>query len=425
MDDSTPKKASIPSWQLAATPDKPASPPDADDQKQQDQPPTPKETLLTQASEFLQDESIRDAPTDKKIAFLESKGLDNDDIHRLLGVSKNREATASNGDNHKSQTETITTQDTTSNNNEPASSVHQTQTAPPPASSNTPTSTTTSSSPPRRDIPPVITYPEFIVQESNPPLVNLKSVLYTLYGAAGVAATVYGASEYLVKPMLETLTGSRHELAETATANLHTLNEKLQSNVSTIPPLPAKKSQHGADSSHDQDTAGEVDEDVESITSDPTELYHRDIATQTTPDLSSASTTTPTSADAQPSPPDQSDSEKTITAHSARLHSITSQLKDVLSIEEKTDSSHGNARDRISELNSYLDTLTYSSPMYMNSTLYTAFGEDSSSSNKKGGATAGEDEAISSFRAEVRSVKGTLLSARNFPSGYRRGTSVR
>jgi Pex14 N-terminal domain len=45
--------------------------------------------LLEQASRFLEDDGIRDAPTSRKVAFLESKGLANDEIQKLLGVSRN------------------------------------------------------------------------------------------------------------------------------------------------------------------------------------------------------------------------------------------------------------------------------------------------------------------------------------------------
>ena len=45
--------------------------------------------LLEQASKFLQDKSVRDAPNEQKIAFLDSKGLKMDEIGKLLGISDN------------------------------------------------------------------------------------------------------------------------------------------------------------------------------------------------------------------------------------------------------------------------------------------------------------------------------------------------
>jgi hypothetical protein len=42
--------------------------------------------LLEQASRFLEDETIRDAPRERKVAFLESKGVQSEDIEALLGA---------------------------------------------------------------------------------------------------------------------------------------------------------------------------------------------------------------------------------------------------------------------------------------------------------------------------------------------------
>lgn len=42
-------------------------------------------TLLDQASRFLEDPTIRDASRERKVAFLESKGVTTEDIERLLG----------------------------------------------------------------------------------------------------------------------------------------------------------------------------------------------------------------------------------------------------------------------------------------------------------------------------------------------------
>ncbi|KAK5242313.1 hypothetical protein LTR16_008603, partial [Cryomyces antarcticus] len=92
MADSTPKKASIPSWQRAsATPAaSTVGSPGAEDSTKQESAPAavssspeksskdnrsePEVSLLDQASKFLEDPTIQGAPTDRKIAFLESKG---------------------------------------------------------------------------------------------------------------------------------------------------------------------------------------------------------------------------------------------------------------------------------------------------------------------------------------------------------------
>lgn len=48
--------------------------------------------LVEQASKFLETAEVKDAPTDSKISFLESKGLTDQEIQGLLGVSRNKDA---------------------------------------------------------------------------------------------------------------------------------------------------------------------------------------------------------------------------------------------------------------------------------------------------------------------------------------------
>lgn len=80
------KKGGIPSWQTATpedqakTNDKPAPEPES------------RENVLEQAKRFLEEDDVKDASTDKKNSFLESKGLQNDEIQQLLGISRNSEA---------------------------------------------------------------------------------------------------------------------------------------------------------------------------------------------------------------------------------------------------------------------------------------------------------------------------------------------
>lgn len=46
--------------------------------------PPPRAILLEQASKFLEDDEIKDAPAERKIAFLRSKGLTEEEVYRLL-----------------------------------------------------------------------------------------------------------------------------------------------------------------------------------------------------------------------------------------------------------------------------------------------------------------------------------------------------
>ncbi|KAE8376446.1 peroxisomal membrane anchor protein conserved region-domain-containing protein [Aspergillus bertholletiae] len=394
MADSKPKPPSIPQWQRAsATNSTSASSPssDADDASRSD--------LLQQATKFLEDESLRDAPLDRKISFLESKGLRQDEINSLLGVSRNSEATSSTatteGDNKTA--ESSTTKDT------PSESAASTTTSRSSSSPVTALNNRQSSS--ARDVAPIITYPEFLVNQTKPPpLVSLRSLLYTVYGAAGLGATIYGASEYLVKPMIANLTSARHELAETAEGNLKKLNEKLEQNVSTIPPqLTARRAQSAGSSS---------DDETESVTSDPAELFHRDVAVQTTEDFNLEKSSAANTADTESFDPTAA-----VSTHVNRLETIRSHLKEFSETDEKSTSADETVRTSLNELQHYLDGLLYSKAGYGPGTGYGVYSTPGfDSSGNAAGLGKGEEDAISSFKSEIRGVKGALLSARNFPA---------
>ncbi|KAL4803540.1 peroxisomal membrane anchor protein conserved region-domain-containing protein [Aspergillus unguis] len=399
-------KRSIPAWQQqhSASP----STSDGDDTASQ----VDRTTLLEQASKFLQDDSIRDAPTDRKVSFLESKGLTSTEIDSLLGVSRNPEASGDSSNNSPAE----------ENKSTPASSVNTPSQAPSPSTASAPApppEARQATSPAPRDVPPVITYPEFLLHEAKPPpLVTLRSVLYTLYGAAGLGATVYGASEYIVKPMLATLTDARVDLAQTTEENLKRLNEKLEQNVSQIPPSLLNSKPAAASASVSD--AGE--DDTDSITSDPTELFHRDIGTQTSEPIQP----TPSTTDAEPSAPTP---DTIVSTHKSRLESIGSHLRDLEDAQSQSTTLHDTTRSRIADLQRYLDGLLYSKNSYPYAAttgygVYSTPGIDSGSAAATGVGKA-EEEAISNFRAEIRGVKGALLSARNFPSGRGRGVGMR
>lgn len=404
MSDPKSKSPSIPSWQRSAGSTPADQPPSSDDA------PAVRQELLDQASRFLEDESISDAPTDRKISFLESKGLNSNEIQQLLGVSRNPEASSSSSFSSDVKSQEAPSSSSSSPTTQPEATPSSQSTAPssPTTMSQPPSTTaTTASSTESRDVPPIITYPEFLFQPAKPPpLVTMRSILYTLYGAAGLGASIYGASEYLVKPMLANLTSARHELASTAQENLQKLNEKLEQNVSVVPAhLNARKAA--------SDEEEEYKDDSDSVTSDPTELFHRDIGTQTTPDVS-------------PSPDTMAKAENPLDApveavnhHKSRLDSIQSQLKDIAELEKDSTTLDDSMRARLTDLHHYLDGLIYAAPAYTAAGgsygLYsgnTSSGVDSSST----GVRQGEDEAIASFKAEIRGVKGALLSARNFPA---------
>ncbi|KAJ5594896.1 uncharacterized protein N7459_001104 [Penicillium hispanicum] len=409
----TSKSSAIPSWQQQAT-TAPAdqssslSPsPSSDDAPAPA--PTSRQELLDQASRFLEDESIRDSPTDRKVSFLESKGLNQEEIQQLLGLSRNPEATSNSSGTTEDKGEETTPTPSSSSHHEATSPSTATESstttamaqARPPVTPSTPSTTS-------RDVPPIITYPEFLLQASKPPpLVTMRGTLYTIYGAAGLGAGIYGASEYLVKPMLANLTTARHELAATAKENLQKLNEKLEQNVSVVP------THLTADKANTEEGAEEFDDD--SITSDPTELFHRDIGTQTAP----VSRPPSSSATREALESTVDDPSIAVSNHVNRIESIQSQLKEVTDFERDSSNLEDSMRARLTDLHHYLDGMIYSTPSYTAvGPAYSLYGGHTGSGldGRSTGVRKSEDEAIAGFKAEIRGVKGALLSARNFPA---------
>lgn len=412
MSDPSSKPASIPSWQRqsgsapadqsspASTSPSPSPSSNSDDAPAS----TNRQDLVTQAAKFLEDESIRDSPTDRKIAFLESKGLNSDEIEKLLGVSRNPEASNTSATAESESQETpseLSSDQSEATPSSPITAQSSSNTMSQPRS----TATTSPASTPR-DVPPIITYPEFLFEANKPPpLVTMQRVLYTIYGAAGLGATIYGASEYLVKPMLATLTSARQELAGTAQENLQKLNEKLEQNVTVIPAhLTARRI-----SPTDEDEGNDTD----SVTSDPTELFHRDMGTQTSLEVSETSLDATEKDSQAPDAPTQA-----VNNHMSRLESIQSQLKEINDVEKDSSTLEDDMRSRLTDLHHYLDGLMYAAPSYSAST--PSYGLYSNASSGADGSATGvkksEDDAIAGFKAEIRGVKGALLSARNFPT---------
>lgn len=410
MADDESKKPSIPTWQQANNTGSSSSASETPSQTSNDNDTISRPTLLEQAAKFLEDDSIKNEAIGRKIAFLESKGLQGDEIESLLGVSRNAEASGSdttfttdyndatnNSDKNEKSSDTADNTSVSSASQESQILTPSTSSPPSPALSS---SSSTTQSPPR-DVPPIITYPEFLTKQPKPPpLVSVNSIFYALYGALGLGASMYGASEYLVKPMIANLTSARHDFAQNTKHNLRSLNEKLEQNVSVIPPELVTRAGRV---SEDFDR----DDDLDSITSDPAELFHRDIGTQTAPqDIA-----TPVLED---KPVEKPSPNTTVTNHISRLENINSQLREVASTEDESTTQDDNLRSSLRDMHYYLDSLIYSSPSY--TTGYGSWSSTSDSSSGAAGVAKSEEDAISGFRSEIRGVKGALLSAKNFPT---------
>lgn len=227
-------------------------------------------------------------------------------------------------------------------------------------------------------IPPIITYPEFLLRTRKPPpLVTIGNLLTSLYIISGVTATAYGTSNLIVQPMIESLNEARHSLFDTANANLKTLVDKLEQVVSSIPP------------SKNMSKSLLWDDDDDGISnSEPTEWFQRSAATQTCPMLSRSTSSTA---------PENATSESVIQKQQLRLQMLHVSLSDVLYDHKyRLDSSSKASKQNVENLQEYLSDMAYGT------TLIPA-------ELPVGG------DAVSRMKAEIRSVKGVLLSARNFP----------
>jgi hypothetical protein len=246
------------------------------------------------------------------------------------------------------------------------------------------------------DAPPIITYPEFLTTPQRPaPLITAKRLLNTLYLFGSLSALLYGTNKYLLKPMIASLTSSRHELAETAQENVEKLVEKLEGMVSKEPQMLQSQRRYDVE-----------DEDSDS---DPTELFHRDIGVQTSIP-NSASNSRPST----PPPPTQAFETQTI-----RLATLTSHLKDL----NEASTSEGQDTQQLSTcvsiLKDYLDSLAYVQPVF-------SYGSGSMY-NSSGQKTEAIDDEIAKVKALIKSMKGVMLNARSFPGGtwQRQSTLVR
>jgi hypothetical protein len=386
------RRPAIPDWQMNYIQSSSAPEPLAKDPPSNSNDASSSNTgLLELAKRWLKDESIRDSPRERKVAFLEQKGLQGDDIRKLLDTQDRREREPEMKTMHDSASPASTTE------------------APPPTSSSIPTPKSTSSATSSRDVPPIITYPEFLLRpEKPPPLVTFQRLAYATYGLAGLTALTYGASQYLVQPMLDSLTSARHEFADAALQNLEKLNSKLESNVSHVPYL--------SSSATLKRKAGENcgEDDAASIDSDPTELFHRDIATQTSPvqsrtsSLSSSTSVNHIHRDANQT-----------SVQSSRLAMIHTSLASLLASNSPAATSQTateSLKSSVEDLQTYLDNLQFSHNAFNSNYDYIYPGFEAQKSASKRNKAGDEDEAAK-FKAEIRAVKGALLSSRTFPAG--------
>lgn len=202
-------------------------------------------------------------------------------------------------------------------------------------------------------------------------------------------ATLYGFSKYIVAPMTQNLTEARHDFAAHTQEQLTEFNKRLGESVSVDPATQAKNK------------ATDAADDVSEADSDPTELYHRDYGTQTTPELSRR----PSVATNDPEP--------VVTGHENRLRIIKSHLQELESTRSNDTASANSLKTKVSDLTSYLSEMSYQNQYYSN--MNGLYGSNYGLASVKDG----KNDQIEVLKNDIRAVKGVFLSARNFPTGGR------
>ncbi|KAK2625388.1 hypothetical protein QTJ16_004700 [Diplocarpon rosae] len=331
-----------------------------------------RETLISQARKFLKEDDIRDASTDKKIAFLQSKGLQDEEIQRLLGVTRNSESSTRSPEvayrNPIIKSWTNTTQSLE------LPPLHPQNTPPPPSQHMLQSLSQ----------PPIITYPEFLTTPPYPtPLITKPRLLTIFYLFSGLTALLYGTHEYLLTPMLASLTSARLSLAFTSKSNLQKLITTLKTLVSELPPEARNK----------QVTESIETPSAESDT-DPTELFHRDIGIQTSP------------LHTRPSSP------TLLQTHVARLSTLKSSLKEIAANDSAERYKISEVEGEMERLREYLNEIAYVAPSY-------GYALPGGWNSRKE-----DDDEIARLKKEIRGVKGVLLSTRSFPGGGGMRTSA-
>ncbi|KAI4849531.1 hypothetical protein E4T44_03292 [Aureobasidium sp. EXF-8845] len=409
------EKKGIPAWQRPVT----DTPTQAATQEQDASPST-----IDRVRRFLEDPAVKDAPFDKKKAFLLSKNISEETIHQVIGSEDGQrplQAGAAQQDSNASNTHADTDGSTEAAQQEfdaskktptPSSYVKTTDGSQEAANQEFEASKAISFSAaeftskrssaaapqPRRDVPPIVTYPEFLVQpQKPPPLVTVSRLINATYLAGAVTASAYALSKYIIAPMADNLNHSRHDLFEHTSQHVSDFNDKLSKLVSTIPPatklLPSTPAEF-------------ADFDTDSVTSDPTELFHRDVGTQTSPSLSRR---TSLSSDAELVKPD------TVPLKQAtRLEIIKSHLSELLEGAESNGTSNQTLQASVGETRHYLDGLYYTPPSY-------SWNADNSLNASSNASKDKQPDAAVALKAEIRGVKGVLLSAKRFPSVGRVG----
>jgi len=344
----------------------------------------PTKVTLEQARQFLNHDTVKAAGPEEKREFLRTKGFDDAQITQLLDEIREEDQTSTSPHPTTNSSRTSEVVDEASTD---ASEVKESS-----AVSSSSASTSTESSSPAvqfaADTPPIVTYPEFLTKPQRPPPLITPSRLANIFAASGtIWALLYGTAGLVVRPMVDNLNEARSDYYAHVNEKLGEVVRKLEGSVSEVPYKDGKppKSQHqGQEALWDND----------SVTSDPTELFHRDVGTQTSPPPSLSGV----AANSKP--------EKPVDTQARKLAAISASLRELTLMHTQSAERMADSRSSVGELRDQIDKLAYPSIVQDFST-YGGLGY---------GRSAEPDDEFKKTKDAIRSVKGIFLSARSFPA---------
>ena len=237
-----------------------------------------------------------------------------------------------------------------------------------------------------QDLPPIITYPEFLMHTKQSPssLLTGDNLLKAAYLLSGAFVAAYATSTYVVRPMLTSLHSARHSLLEGSLQNIQALNEKLEGVVSAVPHQASALESKSGREPHPYPT----EPSNESWTS---QLYSRETGTQTTPGVSRS----PSLSAIQ-----TAETQAALENEHIPLENIRKVLNSILTLEEQAQTETCDVKDGMNDFEISMRTLLLT---------------NSRGSKLNVSGEVGSD-VVEKAKAEIKSIKGVLLSARNFPA---------
>ncbi|KAI1780640.1 peroxisomal membrane anchor protein conserved region-domain-containing protein [Hypoxylon cercidicola] len=335
------------------------------------------EKTLEKARKFLRDEKVKNSSVEKVTKFLESQGLENAQIQKLL---EEYEQDVQNASSLPATDASPTKRESS----EPERAVEVKEKKAAEAKPSTAPSSTSNS-------PPIITYPEFLTTSPRPPPLITPTRLANILAVSGsIWTALYGVARCVVNPMVENLNESRTDYYSHVNERLGQLVEKLEGVVSEVPYKNGKPLKSKYEES--------VCEDDESTFSDPTELFHRDIGTQTSPVML---------AEDRPSSRNTSgQGDKPVDAQVRRLAALRASVRELNDMHIRRADGSAEMNARLREIRDEVDKL--GAPAMVDfSSGYSGLGY---------GRSSEPDDEVKKAKDAIRSVKGMFLSTRSFPT---------